>query len=103
MRFLDHLKQWLGRRRTNGGAHMPSAIISCEEALSVVYEYLDGELSGLSHERVKAHFDVCARCYPTLRLEEAFRAAVRRAARGEKAPPELRQQVLDLLVTSGEE
>ena len=76
-------------------------MISCEEALAVLYEYMDGELEGVTHERVKAHFDVCARCYPKLALEKSFLAVVARAGRGEKAPPELRDKVLSLIEEGG--
>ena len=75
-----------------GGAPQNGAgnaeMISCEEALSVIYEFLDGELEEVSEQQVRAHFDVCQRCYPQLRLEESFRAAVQNATRGEAAPPE---------------
>ena len=73
------------------------AMISCEDALNAVHEYLDGELDDASEEDVKAHFDMCEACYPHLRLEEAFKDAVQRASRGERAPPELRTKVLELL------
>lgn len=67
--------------------------IPCKEALSVLHEYLDRELTGDEHDRVKAHFDICGRCYPRLRTEESFRLAVRKAARGQTAPEGLRQRL----------
>lgn len=72
-------------------------MITCEEALVFLQEYLDGELDEVARERVQAHFDVCRRCYPHLRLEESYRAAVRRAAGGREAPPALRARVAELL------
>lgn len=71
--------------------------LSCREALAAVYEYLDGALDPTDRDRVQAHFDVCSRCYPHLRLEESFRAAVRRAAGGEAAPAELKDRLKALL------
>lgn len=83
---------------SNGKGEDPQPeMISCEEAVAVLYEYLDGELEGLTYERVKAHFDVCVRCYPKLALEKSFLAAVAKAGGGEKAPPELKDKVLGLL------
>jgi len=76
--------------------HQPE-MIACEEAMAVLYDYLDNELTGMTHDRVKAHFDVCARCYPKLRMEESFRLAVRWATRGEKAPPILREELMAAL------
>lgn len=72
-------------------------MISCREALNLIYEYLDGELADVPEEEVRAHFEVCQQCFPHLKLEESFLAAVQRASRGEAAPTELRGRVMDLL------
>ena len=72
-------------------------MIPCEEALRLVHEYLDGELENVPQDQVKRHFEVCGQCYPHLRLERSYREAVRRAAAGEAAPPELRERVGRLL------
>lgn len=90
-------------RRLFGTESDPGSMIACEEALAVVHEYLDGELDPSQHDRVRAHFEVCARCYPGLQAEEAFRAAVRRAEEGCTAPPELRDRVLAALAAVGED
>jgi len=71
--------------------------ISCEDALRLVHDFLDGELEDTSGANVKAHFEQCQRCYPFLRLEESFRLALRKAARGETTPPDLRDRVLNVL------
>ena len=72
-------------------------MISCEEALRLVHDYLDGELERSSETSVKQHFDACERCYPHLNLESLFRDAVRRASSGESAPPALKARILGLL------
>ena len=72
-------------------------MISCHDALTLVHEYLDGELEAVPENQVKRHFDMCERCYPHLHLETTFRDAVRRAAAGEKAPPELKTKLIKLL------
>lgn len=74
-----------------------AAMISCEDALRLVHEFLDGELEVTSAEEVERHFHMCQQCYPHLKLEQAFRDALRRATAGETAPPELRQKVVALL------
>ena len=76
MSLFDRLKGLFGKASPNGDAEM----ISCRDALVRVHEYLDGELDDMSEAQVKAHFDVCQRCYPHLQLEGAFREAIRRAA-----------------------
>jgi anti-sigma factor (TIGR02949 family) len=102
MSLTDRIKGLFRGSSGNGHAHGMPEMISCEEALAALYEYLDGELVGASHDRVKAHFDVCGRCFPTLRVEEAFRQAVRKAARGEDTPPDLRERLRDVLAKARE-
>ena len=72
-------------------------VISCEEALNAVHDFLDGELPDVSHRQIKAHFDVCQRCYPHLRLEEVFREAIRRAGTEQQAPAGLKVKLMELL------
>jgi len=72
-------------------------MISCQEALRFLYDFLDGELEGAPTEQVRAHFEVCQRCFPHLRLEESFRATLQRACGGPCAPPELSSRLLSAL------
>ena len=96
MSFFDKLRSlFAGTPRDDGGS--AAAMIPCEEALSVVHDFLDGELEGVSHEQVKAHFDACQRCYPHLRLEEQYRQAVRRAGSEQQAPAGLKVKLMELL------
>ena len=78
-------------------------MISCEDALHLIHEFIDGELEDVSSEQVKAHFDACGRCYPHLQLEESFRAAVRKAAAGEKASPEMKSRLMSVLAEAATE
>lgn len=71
--------------------------ISCQDAVKLLYEYLDGELQDVSEEEVRAHFEACQRCFPHLKLEAAFRDAVKRASCSECAPPELREKLVSLI------
>lgn len=99
MPLFDLLKGLFGGRAKDDAR----AMISCEDALRVVHEFLDGELQDVSPAEVQAHFDVCERCYPHLRLEESFRRAVRRAASGERAPPGLQARLVGLIAEAGSE
>lgn len=97
MSITERLKALFGHRPARTPESAMPGMIACEEALAALYEYLDGELAGASHDRVKAHFDVCAACYPKLRVEESFRLAVRKATRGERTSRELRDRVREAL------
>ena len=76
-------------------------MISCQEALRFLYEFLDGELEGASTDQARAHFDACQRCYPHLQMEASFRAALQRACGGPCAPPELKARLLAALAEAG--
>jgi anti-sigma factor (TIGR02949 family) len=112
MTFFDRIRRIFGLRppgargeahaHGGGNGHGPGSA-GCHEALNLLYDYLDGELEGVSLERVKAHFEVCRMCYPHLRFEEAFRSALQRAGRGEKAPAELKAHLLELLGSTNAE
>jgi anti-sigma factor (TIGR02949 family) len=104
MSIIDKLKSLFGPSGSNGLVALNGdmsegggEMISCEEALRLVHGFLDGELDSVPAGRVKAHFDVCQRCYPHLHLETAFRDAVRRAAGGGTAPSELKSKVAALI------
>jgi mycothiol system anti-sigma-R factor len=95
MTIVGLLRGWLARK--DPARSEARSGITCSEALAALQAYLDGRLTGDDHDRVKAHLDVCARCYPRLRLEKSFRLAVQRAARGERASPALRGRLQALL------
>ncbi len=107
MSIVDRLKALFGNGASNGSASGKGTapdgtgdggeMISCEDALRLVHEFLDGELDSVPESQVKQHFDVCQKCYPHLHLENAFREAVRRAASGESAPEELKMRVAALI------
>jgi anti-sigma factor (TIGR02949 family) len=96
MSFIERLSALFSGPSGNGGGD-DSGEITCHEALNVVHDFLDGELDGVSEQEVRAHFEVCEVCYPHLHLEELFKEALQKVARGEQAPPELRAKVVELL------
>jgi mycothiol system anti-sigma-R factor len=96
MSFLDKIRSlFVATPAGGGGSAVPA--ISCEKALSVVHDFLDGELEGVSHAQVKAHFDVCKRCYPHFRPEGRYRQVIRRSGPKEQAPAGLKVKLMELL------
>jgi len=76
--------------------------IDCIDALSKLYEYLDGELPNDDSDAVKHHMEVCQGCYPFLRFCSSFQDALHRAGHGQAAaPPALRSRIADLLRAEG--
>lgn len=101
MSIFNRIRAFFGGTAHDGGpgGHGDSAagMITCEEALRLVHEFIDGELEDVSAEEVKRHFDMCQRCYPHLHLESTFREALRRAAKGEGAPPDLKDRLTAMI------
>lgn len=117
MAFIDRLRSLFGGAESSGndpGASGGSGAdgtpcpegghgISCEDALQLVNEFIDGELEDVSSEEVRVHFEICVQCYPHLRLERCFKDALRRAAQCETAPPELRDKLLGVIAEARSE
>jgi anti-sigma factor (TIGR02949 family) len=53
-------------------------MISCQEVITELWDYLDGELPVERANAIADHLAECARCYPQYRFEYAFLSAVAR-------------------------
>jgi anti-sigma factor (TIGR02949 family) len=53
-------------------------MISCQEVITELWDYLDGELPVERATAIADHLAECARCYPQYRFEYAFLSAVAR-------------------------
>jgi anti-sigma factor (TIGR02949 family) len=80
-----------------GGGAPGSGMLSCQEALEWMYEFMDGELPDADADKVDRHFQRCTACYPHLRLEESFRSRLRTAVGAARVPDDVRHRVMDLL------
>ncbi|MFO7548834.1 MAG: zf-HC2 domain-containing protein [Acidimicrobiia bacterium] len=60
----------------------------CDEALASLYLYLDGEIDGLSAERIRRHLDDCPPCGHLFDFEERLQLVVKERLR-EEVPPAL--------------
>lgn len=72
--------------------------LTCAQAMEKIYEFLDGELTPVVEQSIRAHLAVCRKCYPNFRHEEVFLRFIEQRTRIEKAPPELRRRIVQLLV-----
>jgi len=69
-------------------------MITCQEAISELWDYLDGELPVERAALIADHLAECARCYPQYRFEYAFLGAVaRQRAHGPGPSPALIEKV----------
>ena len=66
----------------------------CNEVLSWVYDFLDGEIDDERRASVLAHLEECPPCLQQYSLEKAVKALVYRSCCQETAPSELRVRVI---------
>ncbi len=115
MSFFDSLKRLFGGTgRSNGSVRADSsggsdsageatvAMIPCEEATARLFEYLDGELEGVSEEEVRHHLEICEACYPRAQFEKHFLEALQRSQNGGPVSGSLRERVLQALAEDKE-
>lgn len=76
-------------------------MISCQQALEKVYEYLDGELGSPDVEKVREHVKICRNCYPLFDFERAFLDFVREKGFAEEASGELLERVQAIVREAG--
>ncbi len=99
---LEGLKRLLASLMGGGnGSRGGEGMISCDEALERLFEYLDGELTDASSEEVERHAEVCKACYPRLQFERNFLDAVQAAEQRGGASRELKDRILRVLAEEG--
>lgn len=68
-------------------------MISCEDALARLWEFLDGELSPEDEAAVKKHLEICNRCFPHYDFQSAYFEYTRQVREREHAPTPLRKEL----------
>ena len=101
MKWIQKLRRVLRRLKTETPAEQPTGGIDCHEAVERIFEWLDGEMDSTEAASVGEHLETCARCYPRLSFERAFRKAVERAPHRETVAAELRQGIMEALKQEG--
>ena len=70
--------------------------IPCEQALRMLAEFLDGELSDLERHDVRHHLDTCRSCYSRAEFEARLRVELAALARV-SVPNEFEERVRSLI------
>jgi mycothiol system anti-sigma-R factor len=71
---------------------------TCEDALTELYRYLDGELDDETRAKISAHLDGCSPCLEAFDFELELRRVVATRCQ-EKVPDQLRFRILEVLRT----
>jgi len=76
-------------------------MLSCADAVAILWDYLDGELSPEREAAMRKHLEACQPCLKHHEFERAFLDAVATARASDPAPPALRARVTDMLRAEG--
>ena len=86
-----------GMQSMPGGMPM----LDCESVMRQLWDFLDGELTPERMAAVRAHIEMCKRCYPQHEFEQSFLDAVAARRRQHSDPQRLRRRVADALRAKG--
>jgi anti-sigma factor (TIGR02949 family) len=86
---------------TGHGATPGAPMLDCESVMRQLWDYLDGELTPDRMAAIRAHLELCKRCYPQYEFEQSFLAAVAARGRLHSDLQRLRARVADALRAQG--
>lgn len=72
--------------------------LDCIHVVTMIYEYLDGELDESLHGEVEEHLSHCRECFTRAEFEATLNRRIKESG-SEKAPEEMRKR-LDKLIDS---
>jgi anti-sigma factor (TIGR02949 family) len=68
----------------------------CDDAVHLLYHYLDGELTAERRALIQRHLDDCPPCFRAYDFEAELRVVIAQRCR-EQVPPQLIQRVADAI------
>lgn len=69
----------------------------CREALSKLYDFLDGELPDATQEEIAGHLERCQRCWPYFNFQRLFLDRLAAAGEAPEACPALAKRIRGVL------
>jgi len=73
----------------------------CQEAVHILYHYLDGELTPERREAIQRHLEQCSPCLSAFDFEAELKTFIARSCRDE-VPDDLRRRIADVLAEASE-
>ena len=83
------------------GASGNEEYVDCQEAIHIIYHYLDGELTDDRRHEIQAHLDDCMPCLEAYDFEAELRMVIARKCRDE-VPDTLRLRRAEALRIEGQ-
>lgn len=69
--------------------------LDCEEAIRLLFEYLDDELGRHDHEAMETHIHTCRSCFSRVEFEKRLKHMVQHSSESQ-APDALRERIRKL-------
>lgn len=76
-------------------------LIPCDHVVSQLWAYIDGELTPERTEQIRAHLEVCQRCFPQYDFQQAFVGFLAQHS-AQPIPSGLRRRVFERLLAEEE-
>ena len=70
--------------------------ITCKQAMSMLYRYLDNELDGISEQELERHVHDCRECFSRVDFEKKLREKVSQTGSVE-APEDVKERLKTLI------
>ena len=70
--------------------------ITCNEAMSKLYDYLDSELDDITEEEIDRHVHDCRECFSRMDFEKRLRAKVQNLDETQ-TPPDVQDRLMALV------
>jgi anti-sigma factor (TIGR02949 family) len=72
-------------------------MVPCDHVIAKLWEYVDGELGEEQAEKIRAHLEICGRCFPQYNFQRAYKEFIRRSGE-QPLPPGLRRRVFEAIL-----
>ena len=66
--------------------------LECEEAIRILFDYLDRELGNADHEAMEEHLHACRSCFTRMEFEKKLKDKIKNA-REESASDDLKMRI----------
>ena len=70
--------------------------LDCKEVVKMIFQYIDGDLKGLSRAEIEQHLKGCQSCFSRVEFESALKERVCKVGQ-EETPEELQKRISSLI------
>lgn len=95
------IARWIAPTGAMSNAAMSAPMLDCASVMRRLWDYVDAELTPQALDEIRAHVEMCQRCYPQYAFERSFLDAIGARRRTHSDPGKQRTQLLAALQANG--